>query len=86
MHMATLIFDRLAAENGAQIEEVFREVPELAEDTMAKARQVCRFAALLHDTGHCCFSHAAESVIHADSEHEELTVWLMESDDHFKPI
>ncbi len=77
MEMATRIFDRLAAENGAQMEETFAEAAILREDTMARARQVCRLAALLHDTGHSCFSHAAESVLHAGSDHESLTVHLL---------
>ncbi len=81
MEMATRIFDRLAAENGAQMEETFAEVEFLQEDTMARARQICRLAALLHDTGHCCFSHAAEPVIHKDSNHEALTVDLLETPD-----
>jgi HD superfamily phosphohydrolase len=79
MEMAARIFDRLAAENGAQMEETFAEVDVLREDTMARARQVCRLAALLHDTGHCCFSHAAEPVIHEGSNHEALTVYLLET-------
>lgn len=77
MEMATRIFDRLAAENGEQMEATFGEVAILREETMARARQVCRLAALLHDTGHCCFSHAAESVIHEGSNHELLTVYLL---------
>jgi HD superfamily phosphohydrolase len=83
MEMATRIFDRLAAENGAQMEETFAEVEFLRDDTMARARQVCRLAALLHDTGHCCFSHAAEPVIHEGSDHESLTVYLLKTPDIF---
>ena len=79
MEMATRIFDRLAAENGAQMEKTFAEVEVLCEDAMAKARQVCRLAALLHDTGHSCFSHAAESVLHEGSDHESLTVYLLKT-------
>lgn len=82
MEMATRIFDRLAAENGAQMEETFAEVPVLRENTMARARQACRLAALLHDTGHCCFSHAAEPVMHEGSDHESLTVHLLKAPDH----
>ena len=73
MEMATRMFDRLAAEQGAVMEEVFGEVDELQERTLAKARQICRLAGLLHDTGHSCFSHAAESVFHQDTHHETLT-------------
>lgn len=79
MEMATRIFDRLAAENGAQMEETFKDVETLRDAPMARARQVCRLAALLHDTGHSCFSHAAEAVLHEGSDHESLTVHLLES-------
>jgi HD superfamily phosphohydrolase len=79
MEMATRIFDRLAEENGAQMEETFAEVEVLREDAMARARQVCRLAALLHDTGHSCFSHAAEPVLHEGSDHESLTVHLLKT-------
>jgi len=77
MEMASCIFDRLAADQGAQMESMLGQVAALSENTMARARQVCRLAGLLHDTGHCCFSHAAESVIHKDSDHEALTVTVL---------
>ena len=77
MEMASRVFDRLAVENGAEMEKTFAEVETLRENTMGRARQVCRLAALLHDTGHCCFSHAAEAVIHDGSDHESLTVRLL---------
>lgn len=79
MEMATRIFDRLAIEKGAQMESVFSGVEALKENTMARARQICRLAALLHDTGHCCFSHAAEPVIHKGSDHESLTVTILKT-------
>jgi uncharacterized protein len=81
MEMATRIFDRLAATKGRLMEATFREVPALNQDTMAKARQILRLAALLHDVGHCCFSHAAESVIHKGSSHEALTVEVITSEE-----
>ncbi len=77
MHVATLAFDQLASKAGVTLEEVFRNVPELATETLAKARQAVRLAALLHDVGHAAFSHAAEEVIHEDSSHEELTVEII---------
>jgi uncharacterized protein len=86
MEMATRIFDRLAAENGAQMEQTFSDVEVLREDTMARARQVCRLAALLHDTGHCCFSHAAEPVMHEGSDHESLTVHLLKAPEHLRTL
>lgn len=81
METATRIFDRLAAENGALMEEVFRGADSLSEDTLARARQACRLAALLHDVGHCCFSHAAEAVIHKDAGHEAMTETLIRGED-----
>lgn len=86
MEMATRIFDRLAAESGSQMQETFAEAETLREDTMARARQICRLAGLLHDIGHCCFSHAAEKVIHSDSDHESLTVLLLTRDEYLKQL
>ena len=81
MEMASRIFDRLAASAGAMMESVFSEIPELKKETMARARQVCRLAALLHDVGHCCFSHAAEKVLHKESGHEKLSIDLISKSD-----
>ena len=84
METASRIFDRLASGEGAKMEAVFREIPELQEQTMARARQVCRLAALLHDIGHCCFSHAAEKVLHKKSGHEQLSVHVITEPDLLK--
>jgi HD superfamily phosphohydrolase len=77
MEVATRIFDALARSHGGLMEEVFRGVEELKENPLAKARQLVRLAALLHDIGHCCFSHAAEEVVLKDSDHEFLTAHVL---------
>src|SRR5262245_56558242 len=77
MEVATRIFDALARSQGGLMEEVFRGVEQLKDRPLAKARQLVRLAALLHDTGHCCFSHAAEEVIQEGSDHEALTVHIL---------
>lgn len=77
MEVATRIFDALARSQGSLMEGRFATVEHLKDRPLAKARQLVRLAALLHDTGHCCFSHAAEEVIHQDSDHESLTVTLL---------
>jgi HD superfamily phosphohydrolase len=82
MHVATLAFDQLARTKGATLEVIFGKVPELKTDTLAKARQIVRLAAILHDVGHAPFSHAAEEVIHEASGHEELTIEMIKD----KPI
>lgn len=84
MEMATRIFDRLASKKGAIMEETFREIPALQEDTMAKSRQICRLAGLLHDIGHCCFSHAAEPILQKGEGHESLTVSVIRGDSYLK--
>ncbi len=81
MEMASRIFDCLASRQGDVMEKVFAEIPELRERTMHKARQICRLAGLLHDLGHCCFSHAAEKVLHKRSNHESLTVHVLTEPD-----
>ena len=83
MEVATRIFDSLAQTHGTLMEESFKTVEQLKDAPLAKARQLVRLAALLHDTGHCCFSHAAEEVIHKDSDHEGLTVHVLTQDNLF---
>jgi HD superfamily phosphohydrolase len=77
MEVATRIFDALARSQGGVMEETFTTVEQLRDKPLAKARQLVRLAALLHDIGHCCFSHAAEEVIQRDSGHEGLTVLVL---------
>jgi uncharacterized protein len=77
MEVATRIFDSLARSKGDVMEITFASVGLLKEKPLARARQLVRLAALLHDIGHCCFSHAAEEVIQKDSGHESLTVKVL---------
>lgn len=81
MEVATRIFDVLAQSNGQLMEDTFKTVEGLKDNPLGKARQLVRLAALLHDSGHCCFSHAAESVIHKDADHETLTILMLETPD-----
>ena len=77
MEVATHIFDNLARSNGGLMEQTFSGVELLKDKPLAKARQLVRLASLLHDIGHCCFSHAAEEVIQKGSDHEALTVFVL---------
>ncbi|MBM4071097.1 MAG: HD domain-containing protein [Planctomycetes bacterium] len=63
MELATRAFDQIAASRGAPLEANLAKVVELREKPLAIARQLVRLAALRHDIGHACFSHAAETVI-----------------------
>ena len=73
MQMATAMFDSLAAKKGLTMERELSQVAWYAKNTLAKARQVVRLAALLHDVGHAPFSHATEKVFHREG-HEALSV------------
>jgi HD superfamily phosphohydrolase len=81
MEVATRAFDRLSALHGDLLEQSLRRVAGLEERPLAISRQVVRLAALLHDVGHACFSHAAESVLHKDGRHEGLTHTIVEEKD-----
>lgn len=78
MELATRAFDQLAATRGALLEGNLKKVAELNDKPLAIARQLVRLAALLHDVGHVCFSHAAETVIHDGGGHEAFTFKLVE--------
>src|SRR5260370_30160787 len=73
MELASRAFDQLAAKRGDLLEGNLKKVAELDKAPLAIARQVVRLAGLLHDVGHACFSHAAETVIHEESRHEAFT-------------
>jgi uncharacterized protein len=82
MQVATDAFDMLASKYGDRLEAEFQTVAGFETKPLAWARQILRFAALLHDVGHAAFSHAAEEAVHKDLGHEALSIYLLESDDH----
>lgn len=56
MQVATMMFDQLRP----QLEASDDMQPKFTKDDLDKARIIVRLAALLHDVGHCPFSHAGE--------------------------
>jgi len=72
--MASQMFERLEERHGEQILENLKQVPELAEHTIAKARQIVRLMGLLHDLGHPAFAHAGEAGI-PGKHHEDVSVY-----------
>jgi HD superfamily phosphohydrolase len=78
MELATTAFDQLAAKRGELLERNLKKVAGLTQEPLAIARQLVRLASLLHDVGHACFSHAAETVIHEGNGHESFTWKLVE--------
>jgi len=81
MEIATRAFDSLIAKKGGLIEGNLKELQGFENRPLAKTHQIVRLSALLHDTGHAAFSHAAEKVVHADSGHESLTVKIIQEED-----
>jgi len=76
MELATQAFDLLALRHEDRLEGELKQIPELNDKTMAKARQTVRLMALLHDVGHPAFSHAAEPTI-PGGDHEKLSVHII---------
>ncbi len=78
MELATRAFDQIAATRGDLLEANLKKVAELEKAPLAIGRQLVRLAALLHDVGHSCFSHAVETVIHEAGGHESFTCILVQ--------
>ncbi|MBI3412018.1 MAG: HD domain-containing protein, partial [Planctomycetes bacterium] len=76
MELATQAFDLLALRYPERLENELKQIPELGDRTMAKARQIVRLMALLHDVGHPAFSHAAETTI-PGGDHEKLSIHII---------
>lgn len=69
LHLATRIYDLIVQKN--------KTILGWSKDEVAKYRQLLRLAALLHDTGHAPFSHAAEGLFPEGMEHEDYTVRMI---------
>lgn len=80
MEIASQGFDSLAMKHGDLLEATFKTVDGFQTNTLAKARQVLRLAALLHDVGHIAFSHAAEGALHGGKGHEALSETVITED------
>lgn len=78
MELATQAFDTLVLRHRGKLEHELKQIPEFGEKTMAKARQILRLLALLHDVGHPAFSHAAEKTI-PGGDHEKLSIYVMKN-------
>lgn len=78
MEFATQAFNRLTLVHRKKLEKELGQVPELSDQTMAKARQILRLMALLHDVGHPAFSHAAEKTI-PGGDHENLSTHVIKN-------
>jgi HD superfamily phosphohydrolase len=80
MHVATLMFDHLRP----LLESPGVTEPAFTKDDLDRARVVVRLSALLHDVGHCPFSHAGEDVMPLKSpggkryKHEDYSAGLIQ--------
>lgn len=64
MHIAGQLFESIRRRSF----EVLKSDLGFSDDDLARDRQIVRFTALLHDTGHGPFSHAAEDVFPTDAK------------------
>ena len=77
MELASQVFDHLVQHHRSEIEKDLQQVPELGDNTIAKARQLVRLVALLHDVGHPAFAHAGESGIPGGYDHEKVSIHVI---------
>lgn len=77
MHMAGQVFQVLLQRHRDKMEANLKQVPELADDTLAKARQLVRLTGLLHDVGHPAFAHAGEAGIPGKKRHEAVSMYVI---------
>jgi hypothetical protein len=81
METATRAFDVLALRSRALLEGQLQTVPQFEQDTLARARQLVRLMALLHDVGHTAFSHAGDGVLPAKiKRHENISGWVVSAE------
>ena len=64
MHIASQLFDALVRSSSELLKSAYRFTP----DDIKRDKQIVRFTALLHDTGHGPFSHAAEDLFPKDGK------------------
>lgn len=76
MELASQVFDHLLLHHRDAIERDLKDVPELADQTICKARQLVRLMALLHDVGHPAFAHSGEKGI-PGQDHEKVSVHVV---------
>src|SRR5258707_80818 len=78
MELASQAFDAIALRDPQLIHDHLAALPDFADLTMAKARQLVRLLGLLHDVGHTAFSHAGEGILPATiKRHELISAWVV---------
>lgn len=78
LELASRAFDVLT--NPANLtDEVKDSIPEITDNRMlSNCRKHLRMAALCHDLGHTCFSHATENLLPEGKKHEDVTREILE--------
>lgn len=79
MELSSRVYDKVTDPNNIHHDSIKEILPK--QHLIGYWRCVLRMAALCHDLGHFPFSHAAESLVEDDLDHEDLTKEIILSDE-----
>jgi len=80
MEIADRIFHVIVAKDHSSNERLLRKEAKWKKGDFDRNRITLRLVALMHDIGHCPFSHGSEKLFSRGNSHEEMSAKIVEND------